>query len=130
MSETNKARKKLGNRGEDLAAQFLAGKGYVILERNYHAQHAEIDIICEAPSVLDDNPGDLVFVEVKTRTSRSAESPVESITEQKLNLVRRAAEFYLYEKQIEDRYCRFDVIGVQIIAGKTQIEHLEDVLDY
>ena len=130
MSETDKAHKKLGNRGEDLAAQFLAGKGYTILERNYHAQHAEVDIICEAPPDKDGNLGHLVFVEVKTRTTRSSESPIEAISEQKLNHVRRAAEHYLYEKEIEDRYCRFDAIGVQINSGQPLIEHLEDVLDY
>ena len=112
-----------GREGENLAKVYLEKKGYKFLDRNFKRIHGEVDLIMMDGDVI-------VFVEVKTRTTRSSESPIESISEQKLNHVRRAAEHYLYEKQIEDRYCRFDAIGVQIIAGQPHIEHLEDVLDY
>ncbi|MFK7846050.1 MAG: YraN family protein [Rhodothermales bacterium] len=127
--------KRLGDRGEDLAAVYLENKGYIILARNYRALSAEIDIICRDHSaemrIAGDNvAGDLVFVEVKTRVSTSHGSPIESITQQKLNHVRRAADHYLFSEGIENTPCRFDVIGIQIIKGKPHIEHLKDVLDY
>ena len=51
----------LGNKGEDLAAEMLAEKGYVIISANWRDKHKEIDIIA-----MDDDT--LVFVEVKTRS--------------------------------------------------------------
>ena len=124
LKHSNK--KKLGDKGEDLAAAWLEKQGFRILDRNYHASHAEIDIICEDIA----GNGDLVFVEVKTRRSRSHGSAIEAISGAKLNLVKRAAGYYLFVHGIEDRMCRFDVIGIQLTAGIPEFEHLRDVLEY
>lgn len=37
--------KTTGNKGEDLAAIYLSGKGYEIIERNWRFGYAEVDII-------------------------------------------------------------------------------------
>ena len=50
-------KKQLGAQGEDLAVKFLAGKGYLILERNYYIQSGEIDIIAQ-----DKKANEFVFV--------------------------------------------------------------------
>ena len=66
----------LGNRGERLAAKFLARKGIRILRRQHKMPSGELDIIA-----MD---GDrIVFVEVKTRRSDSKGHPIEAITPQK-----------------------------------------------
>lgn len=52
----------IGRIGEDKAAQIMKEKGYTILETNWHMGHLEVDVIAE-------NANELVFVEVKTRTS-------------------------------------------------------------
>ena len=127
------SKKRLGDRGEDLAATYLEQKGYVILERNYRALSAEIDIICQ--DIANEvggtgGAGDLVFVEVKTRISASHGSPIEAVTQQKLNHIRRAADHYLFSQEIENVHCRFDVIGIIMQRGKPHFEHLKDVLDY
>lgn len=57
-------RKMIGQRGETMAAKFFEKKGYEILERNFHAQGGEIDLI-----VYDHQNHEFVFVEVKTRTN-------------------------------------------------------------
>ena len=123
-------KKRLGNKGEDLAAAFLIKNGYAILARNYRALQAEIDIVCEDALAADESEGDLVFVEVKTRATLTHGSPLESVTPEKLRHVKRAATYFLYEKGIEDRNCRFDIIGVQMVSGSPKIEHLQDVVDY
>ena len=52
--------KKFGDSGEAFAAEYLAGKGFSILERNYRTPMGEIDLIARDGRVL-------VFIEVKTR---------------------------------------------------------------
>ena len=108
-----------GDVGEELAAKFLMNKGYKILERNYRFEHGEIDLIAE-------DGEELVFVEVKSRKSKSFGEPEDSITEQKEGHVRDTAEGYLYEKGIENRTCRFDVIAVDFHNGAANIRHIKD----
>ena len=57
-------RAELGALGERLAAKYLEGKGYRILERNFRCRMGEIDLIA-----LRGN--DLVFTEVKLRKDAS-----------------------------------------------------------
>lgn len=123
-------RQKVGAEGEELAVVFLNKLGYSIEERNYKGRHAEIDIICIDPCKQDMGGGELVFVEVKTRTSGTYGDPADAVSPRKTSLMRRAAEMYLYERDIEDMLCRFDVIAIRLGQGAPLIEHLKDVIDY
>ena len=112
-------RRKQGSSGELLAAEFLERLGFKILERNYRFERAEIDIVA--------GDGDeLVFVEVKARTSESFGSPEDSITPQKEEQIRDAAEGYLLEHEIDDTICRFDVVAIEFVNGKPEIRHIRD----
>ena len=104
------ARRKdiLGRRGENEAARALAAAGYRILERNWRAKTpggGELDIVALDGDVL-------VFVEVKTRTSEEEGHPFEAITSSKRRRIARAAQAYMAENEVEERDCRFDVVGV------------------
>ncbi len=107
-----------GEIGEKLATEFLAGKGYRILENNWRTGHREIDIIaCHGKYI--------VFVEVKTRSANFIESPLQAVNKKKQKLVIAAANSYIERKNIEME-ARFDIISV-ISSGKThKIEHVED----
>ena len=59
---------ELGIKGEEAATAFLKDKGYRILERNWRMHRHEIDIVAEDDEYI-------VFVEVKTRTSREWGDP-------------------------------------------------------
>ena len=100
-------KKELGEKGEQLAADFLIGIGYEIIERNYRYSHGEIDIIAKDPS-----DGFTAFVEVKTRQNLYFGEPEYAITKNKQRQIRKMAELYLYDKDIEEMECRFDVIAV------------------
>ncbi len=52
--------RRLGRWGEDLAAEFLEGKGYRIVDRNWKCRFGELDLVAEGG-------GFLCFVEVKLR---------------------------------------------------------------
>ena len=57
-------RKKLGQKGEEIAEKWLADRGYKIVTRNYTLTGGQIDLVMYSPQ------GNLVFVEVKTRWAR------------------------------------------------------------
>ena len=117
--------KKTGDKGEDLAVELLEAKGYTIIKRNYRYGKGEIDIIAK-----DSQEEGLVFIEVKSRKSLEYGSPEEAITKNKIKQLKRIAELYLYENEIKEILCRFDVIAILMLPGqKPQIEHYVNAFD-
>lgn len=108
-----------GKKGEDIAAQILHHKGYIILKTNWRHRRTEIDIIAQDGQTL-------VFVEVKTRSTAYFGDPSESITERKEALLFDAAGAYMEETDHEGPI-RFDIISVIMEPGKTPtVDHYED----
>ena len=105
--------KEIGQIGEDAAVKYLESQGYVILDRNWHCGHLEIDIVA-----LD---GDfLAIIEVKTREVNSLLTPAETITKSKqYNLISAANGYVRRNRRHEE--VRFDIISV--------IHHNGDVQD-
>ena len=108
----------LGKWGEDMAVQYLQGKGYTIIERNYRKGHLEIDIISR-------NQDGLIFVEVKTRSSDTFAQPEDSVNHKKRKDLMRIANQYVISHHITD-YVQFDVITIVHNASGTKIEHFEN----
>lgn len=117
MSSLN--RRNQGKAGEDLAAKYLEQNGLKILERNYRFDHGEIDLIAEEGE-------ELVFVEVKTRRSKIFGSPEEAVTEKKQEKVYAVADGYLFERDIDNRPCRFDVVAIELTNHDARISHIRD----
>ncbi len=117
--------KKFGDKGEELAVKFLENKGYTIVKRNYRYGKGEIDIIAKDP-----NEDGLVFVEVKSRKSLEFGHPEESINRNKIKQLKRIAELYLFENEIKEILCRFDVIAILMLPGQDpQIDHFINAFD-
>lgn len=116
-----KHNQRIGKFGEDLAVNFLAKRGYKIVNRNLKISYKEIDIIAEDKNVL-------VFVEVKTRTSNYLGDGSEAMNQQKNHNLVRAAELYLYFHEWPGEV-RMDVILVNInIKEKiAKIKHYKNV---
>lgn len=112
-------RKERGTEGEDLAVAYLEKEGYRIDRRNYRFGRGEIDIVAEDGRTL-------VFVEVKARASKAFGDPEDAVTHQKRRQLRKIAGGYLFERHIEDRDCRFDVIAVEFAGGKPVLRHIKD----
>ncbi len=98
---------ELGRVGEDLAVAHLERSGYLILERNVFMRRGEIDIIAR-------QGGDLVFVEVKTRTSNRYGKPEDAITPTKVKSLAHAVQEYLYANLLTDESARCDVVTVSM----------------
>ncbi|MDG1916753.1 MAG: YraN family protein [Flavobacteriales bacterium] len=109
---------KLGQKSEEIAAQFLAHKKHQILDRNWRCRKAEIDLISKHEHTL-------VFSEVKTRSSERFGQPKEFVSERKESLMKDAAEAYLELKNL-DLEVRFDILSIVIKNEGIKIEHLEN----
>ena len=109
---------KLGKKGEDAAAEFLADKNYVIKARNWRFGKLEIDIIAEHNNMI-------VFIEVKSRSSSHFEQPFEAVTKKKQKSIIKTAGAYI-EKFVIELEARFDIISIVEENSKLEINHIED----
>lgn len=97
--------KPLGLRGENLAARYLRAHGYRILHQNAVLGRYEVDIIAQDGDTI-------VFVEVKTRQAAELFMPEDSIGDEKMLHLRRAAEMYASRRDDPTLYYRFDVVSI------------------
>lgn len=111
---------KTGNKGEQLAAEFLQRKGFEIVEKNYRFRHAEIDLIIKKEDWI-------IFIEVKTRTSTAFGEPEEFVGETKTRKMFEAAEEYIYSTDWHG-HIRFDIVSVKL-GYEVEIEHFEDAIN-
>ena len=107
-----------GNLSEELAVNYLVGKGYEILERNWRNIHKEIDIIAKDGKFL-------VIVEVKTRQTDEYGEPDIAVTRKKQRLLIAAANAYISRNNM-DVETRFDIISIIFKDGEPVIDHIED----
>lgn len=98
-------RKQIGDHGEEFASKILSDMGYEIMERNYWTKLGEIDIIARRDRTLH-------FIEVKTRTQNAYGYPAESVTQAKLDNMRKAAQIYMSNRRLFWRNVSFDVFEV------------------
>lgn len=113
--------RELGRRGEDLAAEFLVGKGWTLVGRNVRVGHREVDIIATRGAIL-------AFVEVKTRRGTGFGTPLESISLRKMRDVARAAAGWLRDRGgCGGRMVRFDAVSVSWPPGRgPDVIHVPD----
>lgn len=111
--------RRIGNRGEDIALQYLSGLGYELVERNYRTRYGEIDLILRDSEAL-------VFVEVKLRRGTEYGDPLESVTPHKQEQVRSVAEQYISDLESEFSELRFDVVGILVSNERPNVVHVKD----
>lgn len=112
----------LGKSGEKFAAKFLKKNGYKIKELNYRSPLGEIDIIAQDGDTL-------VFVEVKTRTSKVFGSPAEAVNSKKRKQIANCARHYLLNKKLKNEAARIDIVSVVLEGKKMQAELIKNAFD-
>jgi len=105
----------LGRLGEEAAAAALAARGYVIIRRNVRSRGGEIDLVAM-------HGRDLVFVEVKTRTTTELGSPFDALHPGKQRRLIRLARAFMHREGFRDRPCRFDAVGVMVTREGDVVE--------
>jgi putative endonuclease len=110
--------------GEKLAQDFLKGRGYQLVETNYRSLDGEVDIIASKDDCL-------VFIEVRSKSSRKFGTPEESVTQRKKQKLVLVAQAYVQTHDIQESSWRIDFIAVEVDnSGKAvRIEQIEDAVD-
>jgi putative endonuclease len=121
MLPARKSTTPLGKVGEDKAVAFLEEQGYTILERNYHFERAEVDIIAY-------DQRKIILIEVKTRSNIRFEDSDQQLSKAQFDRIRTAGQAWLYERKMEGSPLRFDLITVLHNEGETVIRHYKDAI--
>lgn len=115
------ARNVLGQAGEELAAELLSAKGYVLIAQNVIESVGEIDLLMKDGETV-------VVVEVKTQSISRHFNPIEKIDHAKQR------KLYLLAQIVAARYpeqnIRVDAVTVHYVSGQAKpiLTHLENIL--
>jgi putative endonuclease len=97
-------KKLLGKKGEKLVEKYLLARGYTLLKRNFRTPFGEADFVMQ-------DGDEIVFVEVKTRTSETFGTPKEAVGREKQKRYYQIALCYGKQTGGEPN-ARFDVAEV------------------
>ena len=112
-----------GNLAEDYAVKLLESKGYRIIDRNFRSRFGEIDIIAREKD-------ELVFIEVKTRTSGDLGFPEQAVGIKKQKKMSQLALWYLQKVNTNDTATRFDVLAIMILPAGNEIKLIKNAFDF
>ncbi len=120
--------KVLGERGEELAAEFLIRRGFRLVCSNFkvpigrNTRHAvvtgEIDLIAFDEDVL-------CFIEVKTRSSDDFASPLDAINLRKQRQIIRTAKVYRKIFNLNEIRFRYDAVSIILRKSKRSKAEIE-----
>ncbi len=119
----------MGNRetwraGEELAARYLTGLGWRVVERNWRCPSGELDIVAVDPGP----PATVVFCEVKCRRGLGFGPPLEAITVAKQRKLRQLAVLWLRAQAFSVPRFRIDGLGVLLPSfGPHRIDHVRGI---
>ncbi len=117
------AKDELGRAGEARAAAHLERLGWQVLDRNWRCRDGELDIVA-----LD--AGELVIVEVKTRSGLGFGHPLEAIDRHKRNRLwyLAMAWAHAHPELAHGRRLRIDAIAViGPDPARAKVEHVVDL---
>jgi len=110
--------KIIGQKGENIAKNYLIKHGYRIIESNFRTKIGEIDIIAKKNKLI-------VFVEVKTRSNLLFGCPYEAVDYRKQQKIIKTAQYYLLQNKHLSIQYRFDII--EVFANQNyRINHIEN----
>lgn len=107
--------KEKGYLGEQIALKYLLKKGAQILHSNYRIKIGEVDIIAKINN-------ELVFVEVKSRSTLKFGYPSEAVNYKKKRRISNVAQYYILANNLHNIPIRFDVI--EVYFNDKKINHI------
>lgn len=124
----------IGKLGEDIAAQYLVDRGFVVIERNFLCRQGEIDIICSDRDDL------LHFVEVKSVSYETRAQlknlvthetwrPEDNVHKNKKDRLARALEIWIIKNAYEKDFI-VDLMTVRLVPREkyAEVEIIKNIL--
>ncbi len=111
----------IGMVGEAIAERFLTDQGLILLERNWRSSEGEVDLVFK-----DTEAGEMVFVEVKSRSSGRFGSGSEAISGEKYRRLYRLAHGWLRSRGISSPF-RIDVVSIDDLV-LPRVSHIRRVI--
>ena len=115
----NQKKRKLGQKGEQIAAGYLVEQGHSIMETNFYSPYGEIDVISQYGNRYH-------IVEVKTRSSQSLGFPEEAVDRTKMVHLAESALHYFQEEELDVPW-QIDVISIEMQNNQPKITVFENV---
>lgn len=130
-SDNRTEKRRIGDIGENIAYDFLKGKGYEIIERNYLQKWGELDIVAR-------KRGKIHFIEVKSVSrvtlpkdvsDETGYRPEDNIHPAKLERLARTMQTYMLHKKLDCDF-QLDLVTVQMdMENRTaRVELLENIV--
>jgi putative endonuclease len=120
---TSDPRRRVGQRGEDVAAAHLAATGLEVVARNWRQRtgevRGELDLIA-----LDHARATVVVCEVKTRRGDRYGGPLLAVTPRKQAHIRALTLALLTAAELPYRNVRFDVVGIRLDTTPPEVRHV------
>ncbi len=108
-----KYKQQLGAWGENIAKKYYQALGYQIIAQNFYTRYGELDLVfIKANKIL--------VVEVKTRTSLIFGFAEESISRNKLQNLRTAAEIFCRKQDLKPEF-KIEICVIEKINKKIKI---------
>jgi len=113
---------EIGRIGEKMAKEYLEKNKYKVIGANIKTSYKELDIVAEK-----DN--EIIFIEVKTRTSEVFGSASEAVYPKKLANLKKAASMFLSGGNYGDKEPRIDLIAIDLdkINRCAKIKHYKGI---
>lgn len=127
------SKRRLGDKGEEIACMFLVKRGFTIKDRNYLRKYGELDIVAEYKGIYH-------FIEVKSVSceiehykkmdKNDRYRPEDNVHSWKLKRLSRIIQAYISDKRLSHVDWHFDVITVYIDqkARRAALEFLENIV--
>lgn len=117
-------RRRIGDAGERLAAEYLERHGHRVIARNVRRREGEIDLV-----TVDGDT--LVFVEVKLRRPREFGRAVEALTAAKQRRLQALAEAYAADHPELPHDQRIDLVAVELAADGSvhEVRHVRSAVE-
>lgn len=94
---------------ENIARDYLEQQGLLFLQAGYQCRYGEVDLVMH-----DCRQDQIVFVEVRARSTQDYGDPVETVTKHKANKQLKTALLYLQRHFTSEPGYRFDIIAINI----------------
>jgi putative endonuclease len=121
-THTRPAHLRTGERGEALAARYLADQGLTVLSKNWRCPEGELDLVLTDGTTL-------VVCEVKTRTTDNYGPPAAAVDDPKAARIRRLTRRWRADHGVPHVPTRYDIVAILWPPGDVpKVSHLRGVL--